>query len=74
MRSNRLDERKFIKEFLKLGAALSILIGVVVLIFFIFKVSESHPLPRTGDILDRTHFGAFRDFIAGAVRTFFSLT
>jgi len=68
-----LEDRKFEKGFMVFGAIVSLLIGIGVLIFFISKVSESHSIPTKGQVLDLAHFGAFGDFIAGVVGTFFSL-
>lgn len=70
---NPIEDRKFEKGLMVLGATVSLLIGIGVLIFFIFKVSESHSIPDKGEVLDLGHFGAFGDFIAGVVGTFFSL-
>lgn len=68
-----LEDRKFGKGLTLFGALASLLIGIAVLIFFISKVSDSYSIPKEGETLNFTHWGAFGDFIAGVVGTFFSL-
>lgn len=71
--SQPLEDRKFEKGFVLFGAITSLIIGIIVLLFFISKVSDSYSIPKAGETLNFTHWGAFGDFIAGVVGTFFSL-
>jgi hypothetical protein len=61
------------KGVLKAAAIISLIIGVLLLIYFISKVSLAHSIPEDGKKLNLAHFGAFGDFIAGTVGTLFSL-
>ena len=67
------DDRKISKELLSFFSFLSIFIGIVVLIFFIHKVSELPSLSPNEKIQSLTNYGSFGDYIAGVVGTFFSL-
>jgi hypothetical protein len=67
------DDRKISSGLLKFFAIFSTIIGIGILVFYIHEVSKSHSMPQNGEILNLTNFGAFGDFIAGAVGTFFSL-
>lgn len=67
------DDRKISSGFLKFFAIFSIIIGIGILVFYVHEVSKSHSIPQNGEILNLTNFGAFGDFIAGVVGTFFSL-
>lgn len=71
---NELEDRKFMEGFGKLCAIVSLMIGIVVLVFFVIKVSQSHSIPSKGEVLNLTSFGAFGDFIGGTVGTLLSLS
>lgn len=71
--SQPLEDRKFEKGFVVFGAIASLIIGIVVLLYFIFKVNSSYSIPKTGVMLNFMNWGAFGDFVAGVVGTLFSL-
>ncbi|MCU0439284.1 MAG: putative phage abortive infection protein [Raineya sp.] len=68
-----LEGRKFEKDFMVFGAIISILIGIIVLIYFINEVSKFYSMPTKDKPLDLSRSGAFGDYIGGVVGTFFSL-
>lgn len=67
------EDRKIEKQIFSLSGCLSIFFGLAILIAFVYKVSESHSLPKNGETLILANYGAFGDFIAGLVGTFFAL-
>lgn len=68
-----LESREFNKNFMLFGAISSTFLGIGILIYYVVKVTESHSLPKTGQIMSLTNFGAFGDFIGGFIGTLFSL-
>ncbi|TRX39040.1 putative phage abortive infection protein [Flavobacterium restrictum] len=68
-----LERSEFNKNFMVFGAISSTFFGIVILIYYICKVTQSHSLPKEGQILNLTNFGAFGDFIGGFIGTLFSL-
>ena len=58
------------KRFVTLCAILSIVIGIVILIFYIKKVSDTFDIHIP---INLTNYGVLGDFIGGVVGTFFSL-
>lgn len=70
---NRLECRENSKNFMAFGAISSTLLGIGILIYYINEVIKSHSLPKEGQTLNLTNFGAFGDFIGGFVGTLFSL-
>ena len=69
-----LEERENRKRLLISLAALSTVIGIAIIIWYVFKVSESHSIPTKEHITNLSSFGAFGDFIGGVTGTIFSLT
>jgi hypothetical protein len=70
---NPSDDKKIRNGLITFFASISILFGVGVLVYFVKAVSDSHSIPSTGEPLNLISFGAFGNFIAGAVGIFFAL-
>lgn len=68
-----LEERENNKKLLIFFSITSIIVGFCIILCFIMIVKDSHTLPKKGEILHLSSFGAFGDFIAGVAGTLFSL-
>ena len=58
---------------MRVGALVSLCAGIIIMFFFLSKVTDSHTVPKDGQVLNFEHWGAFGDFIAGVAGTLFSL-
>ncbi|UUF15231.1 MULTISPECIES: putative phage abortive infection protein [Flavobacterium] len=68
-----LESRGTQKNLMRFGAISCTIIGIGLTFYYIQLVAKSHSLPKDGQVLNLTNFGAFGDFIGGIVGTIFSL-
>lgn len=69
-----LEDKKIVRLGLIFISGFFVVAGILLMIWYIWIVNQSHTIPKDGAILTLSSFGAFGDFIGGVVGTLFSLT